>query len=185
MSKLNDHPLSLDDGALVIDKDLFDVTGIKKFFKVVINTDEDDFLSYPHSTSVRLLDKDDNIVYYELDHLELVTDEQIELEKKEVTDHKLSETEVASAMVTIERLIKHCVMKFQEHDIRNKLSLVIKAECFGGDRGITVEHIATVDYDHSVISKDLEDSLDIAIERYEENENLKPKEIMFDGTINN
>ena len=86
MSKLNDHPLSLVDGALVIDKDLFDVTGIKKFFKVVINTDEDDFLSYPHSTSVRLLDKDDNIVYYELDHLELVTDEQIELEKKEVTD---------------------------------------------------------------------------------------------------
>ena len=170
MSKLNDHPLSLVDGALVIDKDLFDVTGIKKFFKVVINTDEDDFLSYPHSTSVRLLDKDDNIVYYELDHLELVTDEQIELE---------------SAMVTIERLIKHCVMKFQEHDIGKKLSLVIKAECFGGDRGITVEHIATVDYDHSVISKDLEDSLDIAIERYEENENLKPKEIKFDGTINN
>ena len=175
MSKdLQDEPLSLIDGAIVREK------GTDKLYKVIVA--EDDFLSYPHSTSVTLTDGEGNVSYHDINTLELVTDKQDILKVKPTVNHELTNHEVDECMEKIEALIKHLVQKYQTYEIGKKLSLKIYAECFGGDRGVLIEHTATVNYDESMTSDNLEESFVIALERYRETENNKPKEIMFHET---
>ncbi len=178
MGNLNDEPLDLVDGAIVFDRETFEETGSKTYFRVVI--EPDDFLSYPDTTSVKVVDTNDKEFYKDLDTLTLVTQELNELDLHDMPDFSISEEELNDLSDNLEKLFVKAFVEYEDAEISDKLYLRIETEGYNGAKGLTIQHKAHIGYDQDwVVSDDLITSVRIAIKRFKEDNDLKPQELLF------
>ena len=175
--EVGDMPLSLVDGSLVVRKDTVDPSGMRMVYQVVIDTDAD-FLSYPHTTSVKLKDKDNTVIYSHVDDLETVTDEITELPKNKSPDFALEKGRTLKDVYKdIENLFAQMYQYYESQDVGKCIELRITATGYSGDKNLEIKHICSTGYDGDVITNELDKSVKIAISRYKENEDNKPKEL--------
>ena len=79
----------------------------------------------------------------------------------------------------IQKMFVQIVQYFERQDVNKALKLRITADYFPGSDDVTVKYIACVGYEADVESRNLFKSVNIACERFKENEAIKPKEISF------
>ena len=175
--ELMDTPLKLIDGALVARKSDSGVIS-RTIFKVVIEKDNSD--DYPHSSSVRLIDQEDQIYHENIDNLELVTSNVNWLSQTEVPDFSLKDGRtIEDVYKDIEILFVQMMQYYQSRDVDKKLCLTIRAEGYPGDSNMEITHRCSINYDYEIITNALDKSVRLAIDRYDEDKANKPKEIAF------
>ena len=175
--EVGDIPLSLVDGSLVVRKDTVDPSGMRMVYQVIIDSDAD-FLSYPHTTSVKLKDKDNTIIYSHVDDLETVTDEIKELPESKSPDFSLEEGRTLKDVYKdIENLFAQMYQYYETQNIGKSIELLITAEGYSGDKNLEIKHTCRVGYDNNVTTNELDKSVKLATSRYIENEANKPKEL--------
>ena len=175
--EVGDMPLSLVDGSLVVRKDTVDPSGMRMVYQVIIDSDAD-FLSYPHTTSVKLKDKDNTIIYSHVDDLEIVTDEITELPESKSPDFTLDGGRTLKDVYKdIENLFAQMYQYYESQDIGKYFDIRITAEGHSGDKNLEIKHVCSVGYMNEVTTNKLDKSVKLATSRYKENEANKPKEL--------
>ena len=81
----------------------------------------------------------------------------------------------------LEMLIVQLVQYHQASEVAGALHIRIEADSYGNDDNVTVEYGAYIGGGETVITRRLDRSVELAIDRAKENEENKPKEIAFKG----
>ena len=79
----------------------------------------------------------------------------------------------------IQKMFVQIVQFYEREDVDKQLKMRITAEYYPGSSDVTVKYIACVGYNEDVESRNMFKSVQIACERFKENEAIKPKEIPF------
>lgn len=175
--EVGDMPMSLVDGSLVVRKDTVDPSGMRMVYQVLVDSDTD-FLSYPHTTSVKLKDSNEAVHYIDVDDLETVTDEITELPESKSPDFSLEEGRTLQDVYKdIENLFAQMYQYYEAQDIGKCIELRITAEGYAGDKKLEIKQTCRVGYDNDVTTNELDKSVKLATSRYKENEANKPKEL--------
>ena len=175
--EVGDMPLSLIDGSLVVRKDTVDPSGMRMVYTVLVDSDTD-FLSYPHTTSVKLKDALNTVSFVEVEHLETVTDEIKKLPESKSPDFALEKGRTLKDVYKdIENLFAQMYQYYESQDIGKCIELRITAEGYSGDKKLEIKQTCRVGYDNDVTTNELDKSVKLATSRYKENEANKPKEL--------
>lgn len=79
----------------------------------------------------------------------------------------------------IQKMFVQIVQYYEKQEVDKKLDLSINAEYYPGSNDITVKYTASIGYGKNIESRSLFKSVQIACERFREDEAIKPKEIPF------
>ncbi len=79
----------------------------------------------------------------------------------------------------IQKMFVQLIQYYEKQEVDKKLDLRIEAEYFPGSNDITVKFIACVGYGKDIQSRSLFKSVQLACDRFREDEAIKPKEIPF------
>ena len=79
----------------------------------------------------------------------------------------------------IQKMFVQIIQYYEKQEVDKKLDLRIEAEYFPGSSDVTVKYIACVGYGKDISSRSLFKSMQLACDRFREDEAIKPREIPF------
>lgn len=123
---------------------------------------------------------DDGDSWEDADDYELVTDTATEQEVTPIipfTPNRTSE-EIHD---DIQRMMVQLAQYYQAAELSEALTMTFEATVYGSDTDLTLKCKADLGYGTSVVTRDLNKSVKIAVDRMRENKALEPLEITFEG----
>ena len=122
---------------------------------------------------------EDNSERFEEDQLLLVKSADTPLEVSTPIVPNTPDRTIEDIHDDIQKMFVQIVQFYERQDVDKQLKLRITAEYYPGSSDVTVKYIACVGYNEDVESRNMFKSVQIACERFKENEAIKPKEIPF------
>jgi len=114
------------------------------------------------------------------DDYELVTESLLEQEIPEnPTPKTVSNRTIEDIHTDIENMMMQLAQHYRATDLGEKFTMTIEAETFQGDDHLTVKYTATVGYGTSVTTRRLDRSVQLVLDRMQENKTLAPEAISF------
>jgi len=79
----------------------------------------------------------------------------------------------------IQKMFVQIIQYYEKQEVNKGLNLSIVAEYYPGSTDVTVKYIASIGYGKNIESRSLFKSVQLACDRFREDEAIKPKEIPF------